>query len=438
VDEEDSSQINKHVSLNLSVRSLGKSSTLAINEESNELSRNNKIVYKLGLGQSPFPVPEPVVDALKINANKKDYLQVEGLPDLRNAVADFHKNRDNVPIDPDCVLIGPGSKELMFLLQLVYYGEILIPTPCWVSYIPQATIIGRNVHLINTSFESNWHITSDQLANLCESQKDRFRPRILVLNYPTNPDGGTYSERELKEIAKVTKEYEVVVLSDEIYGPIHHDGDHVSIARFYPEGTIISSGLSKWCSAGGWRLGTFAFSPELKWLLKAMAIVASETYTSVSAPIQYAAVTAFRSHKEMEIYLSHTRRILKSLGNYCYHVMKDTGVQVHPPKGAFYLYLDFSPFIADLRNRGMRTSTQFASKLLKDTGVALLPGEAFGRSPDEITARIAYVNFDGTKALSESEKIPLNQSLPSDFVTTICSKTTRSMHEIAKWLHTGP
>jgi aspartate aminotransferase len=267
---------------------------------------------------------------------------------------------------------------------------------------------------------------------------DRFRPRILVLNYPTNPDGGTYSERELKEIAKVAKEYEVVVLSDEIYGPIHHEGKHVSIARFYPEGTIISSGLSKWCSAGGWRLGTFAFPPELKWLLNAMASVASETYTSVSAPIQYAAVTAFRLDKEMEIYLSHTRRILKALGNYCYHVMADTGVQVHPPKGAFYLFLDFSPFEADLRRRGMRTSTQFASKLLEETGVALLPGETFGRSPDEITARVAYVNFDGAQALLASENIPLDQDISSDFVQTYCSKTTQSMHEIAKWLHIGP
>jgi aspartate aminotransferase len=98
VDEEDSSQINKHVSLNLSVRGIGKSSTLAINEQSDELSKNNKKVYRLGLGQSPFPVPEPVVDALKINANQKDYLKVEGLPELRNAVADFHKHRDNVPL----------------------------------------------------------------------------------------------------------------------------------------------------------------------------------------------------------------------------------------------------------------------------------------------------------------------------------------------------
>jgi len=97
------------------------------------------------------------------------------------------------------------------------------------------------------------------------------------------------SLRELEELAAVARRFGVILLSDEIYGQLHHQGAHVSVARFYPEGTIISSGLSKWCGAGGWRLGTFTFPGELRWLLDAMASVASETYTSTCAPIQYAA-----------------------------------------------------------------------------------------------------------------------------------------------------
>ena len=124
-------QINKHVSLNLNVRGLGESATLAINERSAELKSQGRMVYRLGLGQSPFPVPAPVVESLRHHAHEKDYLPPRGLRELRGAVAEFHRNKDGVDASPTGVLIGPGSKELMFLLQLVYYGELLVPTPCW-------------------------------------------------------------------------------------------------------------------------------------------------------------------------------------------------------------------------------------------------------------------------------------------------------------------
>src|SRR5690606_12101120 len=108
----------------------------------------------------------------------------------------------------------------------------------------------------------------------------------------SNPHGYTYCNEELKAIAAVAREYRMLVLADEIYGEVHFLGKHTSIAQYYPEGTIVSSGLSKWCGAGGWRLGTFAFPAQLQWLKNAMATAASETYTSTSAPIQYAAVKA--------------------------------------------------------------------------------------------------------------------------------------------------
>lgn len=422
------------VSLNLRVRGISQSPTLAINELSKELRNKGMTIYPMGLGQSPFPVPAPVVEALKLNAHEKDYLAVKGLETLREAVATFHRQKDNVDIDAKNVLIGPGSKELMFILLLVYYGDVLLPSPCWVSYGPQAEIIGRNIRLIHTSFENKWRITHEQLNNFLASENDPHKPRLLILNYPSNPDGGTYSAEELKKIARVAKKYSLIILSDEIYGQLHFQGKHVSIAQFYPEGTIISSGLSKWCGAGGWRLGTFAFPSGFEWLLNAMAAVASETYTSVSAPIQYAAVRAFKGGILIERYLCHARRILLQLGNRCVDILRDAGIRVHSPEGGFYLFIDFSPLAEKLKNRGVAGSKELCERLLKETGVAILPGVVFQRLPEELTARLAFVNFDGPRALSASETIPLNENLPDDFIETNCLSVVQAIQKIADWV----
>lgn len=426
--------LEKHVSLNINVRGLGESPTLAIDERIKLLQSQGKKIYNFGLGQSPFPVPLPVVEALRLHAHEKDYLPVKGLFALKEAVAGFHQQKDLVDANADCVLVGPGSKELMFLLQLVFYGEIIVPTPCWVSYVPQAQILGKRVSLLHTSFEDKWHINADRLSQLLEREQDMYRPRLLVLNYPGNPDGLTYTANELKEIAKVARDYEIILLSDEIYGQIHHKGGHVSVARYYPEGTIISSGLSKWCGAGGWRLGTFTFPKSLDWLMEAMASVASETYTSVSAPIQYAAVEAFRGSMAIERYLWHARRILSTLGQKCYRLLADAGVKIHSPEGAFYMFPDLSPFADELKGRGIHSSTQLCERLLKETGIATLPGRAFERPAEELTARISYINFAGAKSLAASETIAMHHELPEEFIRAHCEETIEGIQTLVGWL----
>jgi aspartate aminotransferase len=428
---------HKHISLNINVRGLGQSPTLAINERIKDMQRQGKKIYDFGLGQSPFPVPVPVVEALRLHAHEKQYLPVKGLAALKEAVASFHTNKDGVQADPDCVLVGPGSKELMFLLQLVFYGEIIVPTPCWVSYVPQAKILGKRISLIHTAFKDKWHISADRLTQLLEGERDYYRPRILVLNYPGNPDGLTYTADELRRIADVAQEYELILLSDEIYGQLNHEGGHISVARFYPEGTIISSGLSKWCGAGGWRLGTFTFPRDLDWLLEAMASVASESYTSVSAPIQYAAVEAFRGGISIERYLCHARRILSTLGLECYRILHEAGVRLHPPEGAFYLFPDLSSFAEILAKRGICDSLTFCENLLKETGVATLPGTAFERPANELTFRISYINFNGARALAASETVPLHLDLSQDFLEIHCDETLSAILKISEWLHKG-
>jgi len=418
--------------LNLNVRGLGVSATLAINERSAQLQGEGRQVFRLGLGQSPFPVPGPVTDELKANAHQKDYLPVRGLRALRDAVAEYHRLGEGIEYSGKDVLVGPGSKELMFLLQLVYYGDLVIPTPSWVSYAPQAQIVGRHIRWLPTTRKHRWRLLAEDLEKLCAPDPDR--PRIVILNYPNNPSGTTYSAEELAELAAVARRYRVLLLSDEIYGETHYEGRHISIARYYPEGTIISAGLSKWCGAGGWRLGTFTFPPSLHWLLDAMAAVASESYTSVSAPIQYAAVRAFRGGLEIERYLQQSRRVLKAVAQHFTARLTATGVRVAAPAGGFYLFPDFGAFKKPLKRRGITGSTGLCEALLVDTGVAILPGCAFGRPESELTARLAFVDFDGARALVAADAVPADQPLDHDFLQVYCVNVVSAAEQLGAWL----
>ena len=420
------------INLNLNVRGIPQSATLAINEKSEQLKKEGKKVYKLGLGQSPFPVPQPVVDALKTNAFQKDYLAVKGLYQLREAIAEYYSRVQGLTFSYEDVLVGPGSKELMFLLQFVYYGDLVIPTPSWVSYAPQAQIIGRHVRWIPTSRLNKWKLTPEELIAHCKD--DPIKPRIVILNYPSNPSSVTYSIEELKKIAAVAKKYKIILLSDEIYGELHHEGKHVSIARFYPEGTIISSGLSKWCGAGGWRLGTFIFPPNLRWLLNSMAAVASETFTATSAPIQYAAITAFKGGTKIQNYLVNSRCILKKLGTYITDKLIKSGVYVVYPEGGFYVFADFSAFKEKFNSTGINTSKDLCEKLLDETGVAILPGTVFGRPENELTARIAYVDFDGKKAINAADKLKKGKVIDKEFLNSYCGNTVKAIDLLCNWL----
>ena len=420
------------VQINLNIRGMKPSPTVAINERCNAMLAEGREVFKLGLGQSPFPVPDPVVAELKLNAHQKDYLAVKGLRALREAVADYHRLHQGVQCTADDVLIAPGSKELMFLLMLVYYGDVVIPTPAWVSYAPQARIIGRNVDFLHAHAENRWQLTPEQLRAHCA--EDPERPRIVVLNYPSNPTGCTYSPGQLEALALAAREHRMVILSDEIYGELHHEGQHISIARHYPEGTILSGGLSKWCGAGGWRLGTFTFPRKLRWLQDAMAAVASETYTSTSAPIQHAAVRAFQGGPEIERYLWRARRLLRALGHWVCERLNDAGIATLRPDGAFYLFPDFESRRAAMARRGIRNSAQLCEALLLETGAAILPGSAFGRPPSELTARLAYVDFDGSRVMAAMEHMEEDQAPGLEFFEQHCQNVVRATQRICEWV----
>ena len=365
------------------------SATLAINEESNRLKKSGKKIYKFGFGQSPFPIPESIVLALKTNANKHAYLPMEGLEELRSAIADYLNKNNNNNFNKEDILIGPGTKELMFLTQIAFQGEILLSAPSWVSYLPQALIAKNKVHWIQTTSNSNWFPTAEQIENKIKSIKNKNL--LLFINSPNNPSGTVC--KNLQEVAAIAKKNRLVVLSDEIYSQLSFDGRYKSISNFYPEGTIVSTGLSKWCGAGGWRLGFFAIPNQLRDLKNGLKTMCSESFTSVSAPIQYAAVEAYKG--DHSAYLEAVKKILSFMGSYVYKNLKSNTINVIKPEGGFYVFPEFT-------NAKFSSSSAMCRDILNKTGVALLPGSDFGLDSNKMLARLSFTDFDGTGFLKNT------------------------------------
>ena len=371
------------------INQLKPSATLAINEESNRLIKSGKKVYKFGFGQSPFPVPESVISALKNNANKNTYLPMQGLEELRSVIANHLNKNNNNDFKPNDIVVGPGTKELMFLTQIAFEGEVLLPAPGWVSYQPQAFIAKNKVHWIQTSGTSNWFPTAEQLENKIKSIKNKNL--ILFINSPNNPSGTVC--KNLQEIAEVSKKYKLIILSDEIYSQLTFSDKYRSISNFYPERTIVSTGLSKWCGAGGWRLGFFAIPNQLSELKNSLKILCSESFTSVSAPIQYAAVEAYRG--DHSAYLNSIKKILLLVGTYVYENLISNTINVTKPDGGFYLMPEFT-------NAKFSSSSKMCKDILNKTGVALLPGSDFGLNSNKMLARLSYTDFDGNNFLNNT------------------------------------
>ena len=382
------------------------SATLAINEESNKLQRSGKKIYKFGFGQSPFPVPESVVSALRVNANKHTYLPIQGLEELRSAIANHLNNNNNNDFKSEDIVIGPGTKELMFLTQIAFQGEVLLSAPSWVSYQPQAFIAKNKVHWIQTASSSNWFPTVEQLENKIKSIKNQNL--ILFMNSPNNPSGTVC--KKLEEIAEVAKKYKLIILSDEIYSQLTFNDQYKSISNFYPERTIVSTGLSKWCGAGGWRLGFFAIPKQLRELKNSLKILCSESFTSVSAPIQYAAVEAYTG--DYSAYLNEVKKILSYTGAYVFENLKSNAINLTRPEGGFYLFPEFT-------NAKFSTSSDMCKDILNKTGVALLPGSDFGLDSKKMIARLSYTDFDGSNFLKNTsssknlDKVDLEKYAPN-------------------------
>ena len=399
------------------VKSLEPSSTLKINEISRMLESKGKQIYKFGFGQSPFQVPDIVVDELKNNAFQNKYLPMQGLFELREAVAKYTSKKKNYEYKAENIIIGPGTKELMFLLHVIFDGEIILPAPSWVSYAPQA-ILGRNkTHILETKRENNWFPTAEELEELI--LKDKNKNYLLFLNSPNNPSGQVC--KNLNEISEVVKKYNLIILSDEIYSELAFDDDYQSISNFCPEKTIVSTGLSKWCGAGGWRLGYFIIPDSLKSIRDTINVLASETFSAVSAPIQYASIKAYE-HDHIE-YIKHSREILKIVGSYVYENLKSNKILINKPQGGFYLMPEFL-------NNKFKNSSEMCDDILNKTGVALLPGSDFGFKNDKMLARLSFTDFDGATIM---KKISNNKSIDKNLVIELCPKIVEGTLKLKNW-----
>ena len=371
------------------IEKLKPSATLAINEESNRLKKSGKKIYKFGFGQSPFPVPESVVLALKNNAEKHTYLPMQGLEELRLAIANNLNKNNNNNFNQEDIVIGPGTKELMLLTQIIFKGDVLLPAPSWVSYQPQAFIAKNKVHWIQTTSNSNWFPTAKQIEEKVKNIKSENL--LLFINSPNNPSGTVCNN--LQEIAEIAKKYKMIILSDEIYSQLNFNDQYKSISNYYPEGTIVSTGLSKWCGAGGWRLGFFAIPNELENFKNSLKILCSESFTSVSAPIQYAAIEAYKGDHSK--YLNDVKKILSFTANYAYENLKSNAINIIKPEGGFYLLPEFT-------NAKFSTSSEMCRDILNKTGVALLPGSDFGLASNRMLARLSYTDFNGNNFLKNT------------------------------------
>ena len=397
---------------------LKESSTLAINEKSKNLIKSGKKIYRFGFGQSPFQIPNKIVETLKLNAHRKEYLPIQGLPELRENISKYLFERSGVKYSKENILITPGSKEAMLLMHVTFNGDIITPAPSWVSYEPQAEIGTNKVHWLETSRENNWFPTAKELENILK-RLGKSKNKILILNSPNNPSGAICDN--LKELAKVAKKNNLIILSDEIYTDLSFDNSYKSISKFYPESTFISGGLSKWCGAGGWRLGFLAVPTGMKDFMNSLKSLASESYSTVNTPTQFAAVEAY--HGDYEEYKLKVRSILNAVGLYVYNNLKSNKILINPPQGAFYLMPEF-------KNKRYKTSAKLCDAILNETGVAMLPGSDFGFKPKRMLTRLSYTDFNGVEFF---KNVSINKSISEEMVKTYAPNVVEGVSKLSNW-----
>lgn len=334
-------------------------------------------VLSLSIGEPDFPTPwhirEAGIESLEHGRTK--YTANAGMRELRIEIGRYMQRRFNLGYDENEILVTVGGSEAIDLAirTLVNPGdEVLVPEPSFVCYSPITTLAGGVPVPIVTKKEDDFKLTAAALKKAITP-----KTKLLVLPFPNNPTGAVMTRRDLSAIARVLKDTDIMVLSDEIYAELTYGSRHVSIANLdgMRERTVIINGFSKAYSMTGWRLG-FAAGPGP--VIEKMKLV--HQYGIMSAPTtsQYAAVDALKNgdHDIDEMRAEYDRRRQFILAG-----LRNMGLSCFEPFGAFYIFPDISEF-------GM-TSDEFCQRLLKEQRLAVVPGSAFGDSGDGFL-RISY------------------------------------------------
>ncbi len=327
-----------------------------------------KDAISLGVGEPDFVTPWVIREAgiYALEKGHTHYTSNAGLSELRQELCRYYKRHYSLDYAPDETVITVGGSEAIDLCvrALISAGdEVLVPEPSFVCYKPCVTMSGGTAIPIETKEEDEFRLTAEALR-----EKITDRTKLLVLPFPNNPTGAIMEKHHLEEIAEVIRDKNIIVLSDEIYGELTYKGEHTPFASIdgMKERTVTVNGFSKAFAMTGWRLG-YAMGP--KPIIAAMLKI--HQYAIMCAPTtsQYAAVEALRSCdddvKEMREEYNRRRRIMVK-------GFRDMGLSCFEPLGAFYVF----PNISSL---GM-TSEEFATRLLEEEKVAVVPGTAFGAS----------------------------------------------------------
>lgn len=368
------------------------SETLAVNELVQARLRAGDRVVHLAFGEAGLPVHPSLVELVRDNATSNSYGPVAGAPALREAVAGYLQRR-GVPSSPDQITVTPGSKAALFALVSSIPGDVVIPQPSWVSYAAHAALAGRTVLRVPIGASGGMPDPTALTKALDGAQARRLSPGILILTVPDNPTGTVAGSDELARVLEVAAERGITIISDEIYRDLAFDQNQLATpGMLMPDHVIVTGGLSKSLSLGGWRIG-FARLPDTALGRETHARVralASEVWSCLSTPIAEAARYAFSDPPELADYVAGARRLHQSVSQHVHDLFVRHGAQCHRPQAAFYLYPDLeairgrSPFGLD----GIGAA-QLAKLMLDRLGIAVLPGAAFGDQQSALRFRVA-------------------------------------------------
>ncbi len=337
-----------------------------------------KDAISLGVGEPDFDTPWHIRDEgiYALEKGKTFYTSNAGLKELRCEISNYLKRTQNITYNPmHEILVTVGGSEAIDigLRAIINPGdEVIIPQPSYVSYVPCAVLAGAKPVIIDLKAENNFRLTPQELESAITN-----KTKVLILPYPNNPTGAIMEKNDLEAIAKIIKEKDILVMSDEIYSELTYKGKHVSIASIdgMQERTLLINGFSKSYAMTGWRLG-YACAPEP--LIKQMTKIHQFAIMCAPTTSQYAAVEAIKNGDE-DVELM--RRAYNQRRRFLLHEFKEMGLKCFEPYGAFYVF----PCIKEF---GM-TSEEFATKFLEEEKVAAVPGTAFGKS-GEGYLRISY------------------------------------------------
>ena len=374
-------------------KSLATSATLSVNEAVAKRRAAGRETIHLGFGEASFPLHPLLATALAEAAKSTTYAPVLGIPKLRKAIAEYLARKRGLAFSSDQIIVAPGSKPLLYALLQVLEGDLLLPVPSWVSYAPQARLAGRKVIGVETDSADCHSITPHALSQaMLKARKNGANPRILIVNSPSNPTGSMFARADVEAIALWAREEGITLISDEIYAELAHGWrEHVSPASFYPEGCIVTGGLSKAFSAGGWRLGYAALPPTSAGSMAMVALrsLASEIWSSTTTPVQEAAFVAYSPDESIERYVHHSALVHGYLADRLYTALANLDVPCPRPAGGFYLYPDFSSWRSIFASMGIKTGSELVNYLLEEWDIATLPGSAFGEPPESLRLRLS-------------------------------------------------